>query len=178
MFEQKITQPTIETPRLQLRPLLTADAAMLRHYASEQSVARMTTSIPHPLPDGATEAFLDAVQADDRIEDAWAIDGSDTGLPALLGVIGLERLDRQQSEIGYWVAPQFWNSGVESEAVGAIVNANPHGARTMFGAVFQDNPASVRVLEKVGFEYLGPAEAYSVARGEVVPTWTYLRKLN
>ena len=59
-----------------------------------------------------------------------------------------------------------------------IVNANPHNAKTMFGAVFQNNPTSVRVLEKIGFEYLGPAEAYSVARGEVVPTWTYLRKLN
>jgi RimJ/RimL family protein N-acetyltransferase len=47
----------------------------------------------------------------------------------------------------------------------------------MFASVFQDNPASARVLTHCGFEYLGDAESYSVARESTVPTWTYLRKL-
>jgi len=42
--------------------------------------------------------------------------------------------------------------------------------------VFQDNPASARVLTNCGFEYIGDAEAFSVARNAKVPTWTYLRK--
>ena len=40
-----------------------------------------------------------------------------------------------------------------------------------------DNPASARVLTNTGFEYLGDAEAFSVARGSTVPTWTYLKRL-
>ena len=87
-------------------------------------------------------------------------------------------MDREQSEIGYWVAPAFWTRGIASEAVEAIVAANPHASRTLFGSVFQDNPASARVLTNAGFAYLGDAEAFSVARGAKVPTWTYLRKLD
>ena len=105
------------------------------------------------------------------------MDGSQTGLSELLGVVALERMDRAQSEIAYWVAPAFWNTGIASEAVEALVAANPHGARTLFGSVFQDNPASAKVLTHAGFEYIGDAEAFSVAREANVPTWTYLRKM-
>jgi RimJ/RimL family protein N-acetyltransferase len=61
--------------------------------------------------------------------------------------------------------------------VGALLAANPHGAATIFASVFQDNAVSARVLTNAGFEYLGDAEAWSVARGAPVPTWTYLKRL-
>jgi RimJ/RimL family protein N-acetyltransferase len=60
--------------------------------------------------------------------------------------------------------------------VRAPVRANPQGNRTIFAEVFQDNPGSARVLTNCGFEYLGDAETFSVARNARVPTWTYLRK--
>lgn len=104
------------------------------------------------------------------------MDGSPYGQAELMGLIGLERMDREQSEIGYWVAPAFWNTGFASEAVKGLVEANPQGNKTMFASVFQDNPASARVLTNTGFEYLGDAEAFSVARGAPVPTWTYLKR--
>ena len=104
------------------------------------------------------------------------------GLAEVLGVISLKRMDegkfnRDQSEIGYWVAPAFWNTGFASEAVRALVMANPQGNRTIFAEVFQDNPGSARVLTNAGFQYLGDAETFSVARNSRVPTWTYIRKL-
>jgi RimJ/RimL family protein N-acetyltransferase len=71
----------------------------------------------------------------------------------------------------------MWNTGFASEAVGALVAANPLENKTIFGSVFQDNPGSARVLTNAGFEYLGDAEAFSVARGAKVPTWTYLKRL-
>ena len=178
MFDQNADQKTIETARLRLRPLRDADAGLLQFYADDAQVARNTTSIPHPLPPGSVEALIARAHAPDRIEDVWAMDGAAAGLPELVGVIGLERMDRNQSEIGYWVAPAFWNAGIASEAVEGIVAANPHAARTIFGSVFQDNPASARVLTHAGFDYLGDAESYSVARTAMVATWTYLRKLD
>lgn len=177
MLERKIEQPTMTAKDVVLRPLQRADAGLLELYAGNAKVARMTTSIPHPLPPGATEAFLESAWSPERSEDVWAIDGTQSGLPALVGAIGLERMDRQQSEIGYWVAEPFWNAGIARAAVEAIVSTNPHGARTLFGSVFQDNPASARVLTHVGFEYLGDAEAFSVARSAKVPTWTYICNL-
>ena len=86
-------------------------------------------------------------------------------------------MDRAQSEVGYWVAPPFWNTGLASDAVKALVEANPLGDATMFASVFQDNQASARVLTNCGFAYIGDAEAFSVARNTCVPTWTYLKKL-
>ena len=58
-----------------------------------------------------------------------------------------------------------------------LVRENPMGDRTLFASVFQDNPASARVLTNCGFVYLGDAESWSVARGARVATWTYLRRM-
>jgi len=92
-------------------------------------------------------------------------------------VIELHQMDRGQSEIRYWVAPTMWNTGIASEVVRALIAANPQANATIFASVFQDNPSSARVLVNAGFEYLGDAESYSVARSAALPTWTYLKKL-
>jgi RimJ/RimL family protein N-acetyltransferase len=74
------------------------------------------------------------------------------------------------------VAPAFLKQGVASEVSASIIKANPMNNDTIFSAVFQDNPASARVLTNCGFEYVGDAEAFSVARNAKVATWTYIRK--
>ena len=176
-IEPIANQPVIEADRFLLRPLRKSDAGLISLYSSDERVARATRGIPHPLPPGSTEAFIARCLADDREEDTWVIDGTQSGLSEVLGVIGARRMDREQSEIGYWVAPAFWNTGIASEAVQALVAANPHKARTLFAAVFQDNPASARVLTNAGFDYIGDAEEYCVARDARVATWTYSLKL-
>lgn len=168
--------------RFVLRPVRKSDAGLFAMYAGDRRVAEATRSIPHPLPPGAAEAFVTRAQAHKGGEDVWVMDGSAFGLAEVLGVISLKRMDeakynRDQSEIGYWVAPAFWNTGFASEAVRALVLANPQKNRTIFAEVFQDNPGSARVLTNAGFQYLGDAETFSVARNARVPTWTYLRKL-
>lgn len=170
-------QPVVTSDRFILRPLRASDAGLITHYASEKRVAEMTSHLPHPYPPGAAEAFIDRMSASDRTEDAWAIDGTSSDAPELMGLISLTRMDRNQSEVGYWVAPPFWNTGLASEAVQALVLANPLGNRTMFASVFQDNPASARVLTHCGFEYIGDAESFSVARNTTVKTWTYLKRM-
>ncbi len=172
-----INQRVIETERFDLRPLRRSDKGVIELNTSDKRVARMTTSLPHPLPPGATEAFIARAMSDERTQDVWAMDGSKSGGSEVMGLIGLERLDRDQSEVEYWVAPAYWNTGLASQAVEALVRGNPQNNATMFASVFQDNPASARVLTHCGFEYLGDAESFCVARDATVPTWTYSRKL-
>jgi len=167
----------IPATRFALRPLRRSDAGLMTHYSSDRRVAEATTSIPHPLPPGTSEAFIERVTAPGSDEVVWAIDASDFGGGELLGILSLTRMDRNQSEIGYWVAPACWNAGFASEAVAALVAANPLGNKTFFGSVFQDNPVSARVLTNAGFDYLGDAEAFCVARNAKVQTWTYLKRL-
>ncbi|PIE12181.1 MAG: GNAT family N-acetyltransferase [Rhodobacterales bacterium] len=176
-FEKVISQPVIETERFDLRPLRNSDRGLVRLYAGDERVARNTSSIPNPLPPGAVQDFVRRAQEKERAEDVWVMDGLKSGGSEVMGVISLKRLDRNQSEIGYWVAPAFWNTGLASDAVAAILAANPLKNETVFASVFQDNAASARVLTNQGFEYIGDAETYSVARQANVATWTYLKKL-
>ena len=172
------TQGTIQTDRFELRPMRVSDMGLIELYASDERVAGMTSSIPHPLPPGTTEAFVNRCIAHERDEDVWVIDGHKSGGAEVMGLISLTRMDRDQSEVGYWVAPAYWNTKLASEAVQTLVNANPMANATMFSTVFQDNPAAAKVLTHCGFEYLGDAETFRVARDRPVATWTYTLKLN
>ncbi|ESW59066.1 MAG: acetyltransferase [Rhodobacter sp. CACIA14H1] len=178
-----LPEGAIAAGRFVLRPVRKSDAGLFAMYAGDKRVAEATRSIPHPLPPGAAEAFVTRAMQRGGDEDVWVMDGAASGLAEVLGVISLKRMDeakwnRGQSEIGYWVAPAFWNTGFASEAVRALIAANPQGSRTVFAEVFQDNPGSARVLTNAGFQYLGDAETFSVARNARVPTWTYIRKLD
>lgn len=179
-------QAEIDAGEFVLRSVRRSDAGLFALYAGDRRVAEATRSIPHPLPPGAAEAFVARAMAGGVAgqpeEDIWVMDGTKSKLPEVLGVISLKRMDeakynRDQSEIGYWVAPAFWNLGIASAAVQALVKANPQNNRTIFAEVFQDNPGSGRVLTNAGFKYLGDAESFSVARNSRVLTWTYICKL-
>jgi RimJ/RimL family protein N-acetyltransferase len=176
-------QPVITGETMVLRPLRGSDEGLIELYGSDERVARNTSTIPHPIPPGMTHAFVDRAINTDGSEYVWAMDASDHGGAELKGLISLKTMDRggrqgSQSEIGYWVAPAWWNTGTASAAVSALIAANPLANEAIFASVFQDNPASARVLTNAGFAYVGDAESFSVARNAKVATWTYIRKLD
>ena len=176
------TDGQIAAGRFVLRPVRTSDTGLIAHHAGDRRVAEATQNIPHPFPPGAAEAFVARAMNHERPGSVWVMDGAQSGLSEVLGVISLKPMEMKagqggQSEVAYWVAPAFWNTGIASEAVRALVAANPLADRTYFAEVFQDNPGSARVLTNAGFQYLGDAESFSVARGAQVQTWTYIRKM-
>ncbi|MBS1302772.1 GNAT family N-acetyltransferase [Loktanella sp. SALINAS62] len=173
---QPVGQSSYHAGRFILRPLRTSDTGLISMYASDPVLARGARSIPHPLPAGVIEAMIARASQADRTEDIWAMDGSNAGHAEVLGLVSLVRMDRAQSEVFFWVAPGFWNVGFATEALRTLLTANPHAARQYFAESFQDNPGSARVLTNCGFDYLGDAEAFSLARNAVVPTWTYMLK--
>jgi RimJ/RimL family protein N-acetyltransferase len=155
---------TIETERLVLRPLRPSDAGPITLHASDQRVARMTTSIPHPFPPGAAQAYIEGTLTGRRAEDAWAIDATPSDGEELIGVVGYKV---ESGELGYWVGPPSWNVGFATEAVRALV-AHLFTARALpriDATVFADNAASAAVLMKAGFRESGQSSGYSVARG-------------
>lgn len=172
----------IAAGRFVLRPVRRSDAGLIAHWTADRRLAEATQSIPHPLPPGAAEAFVARAMAPGAQGLHWVMDGSAGAMSEVLGVVSLKPMEPamrggRQSEIASWVAPAFWNTGIASEALAALIAANPLGDATWFAEVFQDHPAVARVLTNQGFGYLGEAEAYSVARGVRVPTWTYVRRL-
>lgn len=170
-------QPVIETERFDLRPVRQSDMGLWSLYIGDERVARMVPHVPHPLPPGAGEEWAARAMNPGRDKDFWAMDATKSGGSELMGIISLARVDEAQAEIGFWVGPPHWKTGAASDAVEALIAANPLNNRTMFASVFQDNKVSSRILLNSGFEYVGDAEAYSVARASIVPTWTYLKTL-
>lgn len=75
----------------------------------------------------------------------------------LLGGIGLHQLSdvyRRVAEIGYWLAEPFWGQGYATEAVKKLTDwgfAKLDIVRIQAG-VFEGNQASMRVLEKCGYQ--------------------------
>jgi len=179
MTTTSIDQPELVTLRLRLRRLAPSDAGLIQLYASDARVARMTTSIPHPYPPGGTEAFIARATSPSSRETVWALDtGTEAERNGLIGLISANATSDDAAEIGYWVAPAFWNAGYAGEAVDAVVREmTRRGFAAVTAQAFQDNVASVRVLSRAGFAYEGEGELYSVARGGMVPTFRYRRDL-
>jgi len=178
-MSETILQPAdIVTGRLRLRRFRRSDAALIELMASDRRVAWMTERVPHPYPPGLAAAFVERVSAGSPDETGWAIvadtgtrDGAENGL---IGTIML-RLDAPgAARVGYWLAPAFWGTGYASEALAGVVGfARAAGFRALTARVFQDNPASVKVLLHAGFAYVDDGEVYSLARGTMVPTHNY-----
>ncbi|CAN5793571.1 GNAT family N-acetyltransferase [soil metagenome] len=169
-------QPELVTPRLRLRRLRAADAAVIALHCGNPAVSRMTTSIPHPYPPGLAEAFVERVRR--RGETVWALDAGAGGGNGLIGLVALAPRGEAEAEIGYWVAPAFQGAGYASEAVEAVAgHAGSSGAAALRAQVFKDNLASARVLSRAGFAHEGDGAVYSVARGAVVATFRYRLEL-
>jgi len=176
MAELTAVQPEIVTERLRLRQLRPRDAGLIALYASDPRVAWATATIPHPYPPAAAERFVERALSAAAPERVWALDTGADGENGLVGTIALKPLGPGVAEIGYWVAPAFWNTGYASEAVeGLIGRAAGLGIAEFVAEVFQDNPASSRVLMHAGFDYVGEGEIFSLARGAMVPTFRYRR---
>lgn len=173
-----VDQRDLATPRLRLRRLVRGDAGLIHLYASDARVARMTSSIPHPNPPGSAEALIERVTGLGARETVWALDAGADGENGLIGLISLRPRPEDLGEIGYWVAPAFWNAGYAGEAVEAVARAAERlGMTALTAQAFQDNLPSARVLTRAGFAYVGEGELFSVARGATTPTFRYRRDL-
>ena len=79
-----------------------------------------------------------------------------------------------EPEISYWLGREFWGKGIATQALGLflqVVTSRPLTAR-----VAKDNLASIRVLEKNGFELDGEGKWFSNARGMEIDELVWVRK--
>ena len=157
------------TPRLLLRPGFPEDAPALADAIADQAIARNLANVPWPYRMRDAEAFLASPR--DPILPSLLIFERTRGAPQLVGACGLGRRPSGAVEMGYWIARAFWGRGYATEACAALVEiARALGLDSIEGSHFIDNPASARVLEKLGFESLHiVAPRMSCARGAEVP---------
>lgn len=157
------------TPRLLLRPGFPEDAPALAVAISDKAIVRHLTTAPWPYRMRDAEAYLASPR--DPVLPSLLIFERTSRAPQLIGACGLGRRPSGAVEMGYWIAKPFWSRGFATEACAALIEiARTLGLTQVEGAHFLDNPASARVLEKLGFEPVGiVAPRMSCARGMEVP---------
>jgi [ribosomal protein S5]-alanine N-acetyltransferase len=151
-------QPSLTTARLLLRPFGPADAPAVQKLAGDFKIADTTALMPHPYPDGAAEAWIASLppEFETRTHVTFAVVRRDGG--ELVGAAGLRiEATHARADLGYWIGVPFWGQGYATEAARALVD---YGFQSLLlnrisAEHLTRNPASGRVLQKIGMTYEG-----------------------
>ena len=150
--------PTLGTARLVLRPFTADDAAAVEPLVRAREVADTTLTIPHPYPAGGAAAWIGghaaAWEAGARL--VYALTARADG--AIVGAMGLAIVaEHRRAELGYWVGVPWWNQGYATEAGHALLAHafGPLALHRVQAHHFTRNPASGRVMQKLGMRHEG-----------------------
>lgn len=141
-----------------LRPFAAADAPAVQRLAGDRRVADTTLNIPHPYHDGMAEEWIAGREGEYARGEGASYAITDRATEALLGAIGLHLHPRfHRAEMGYWIGVPYWNRGYASEAGRAVLRFGFEtlDLRRIYAAHFARNPASGRVLQKLGMQREG-----------------------
>jgi RimJ/RimL family protein N-acetyltransferase len=147
------------TSRLVLRKFKPADADRVRQLAGDKAIARTTLSIPHPYKKGVADTWIKSLkkQTADKRNVVWAVTLKAT--KELIGSISLKDVNvrHQRAEIGYWIGRPYWNQGYATEAAQAVLHCGftQLKLKRIFGHHFANNPASGRIMQKIGMQHEG-----------------------
>ncbi len=153
----------IETERLTIDPLTSRDAKDLATITSRPDVARMTGSIRPDWTEADAAAWIEQGRWRGKSGMRMAIRLKDG---TLIGKIGAGPV--KDHDFGYLLAEEYWSKGYITEAARAFLSAYTarFDVHTLTASCFDDNPASARVLKKLGFVKTDVGMAQSKARLE------------
>ena len=161
-------QRVLETERLRLRQLRPDDAAVIQRLAGAREIADTTLTVPHPYAASDAETFIE------KITEAWREGRACTCAierradDAFVGIVGLA-IDREheRAELGYWIGVPYWTQGYATEASRRLVafGFDELGLNRIQAHHLSRNPASGRVLEKIGMQHEGRIREYIIKWG-------------
>lgn len=162
-----MSEPTrLDTERLVLRPFTLEDAIEVQRLAGHRDIASTTWNIPHPYEDGMAEEWISTHQ--ETFEQGKGVvyaitlkDGKLIGAISLMAMI-----EGHQAELGYWIGKPYWNRGYCTEAGKELLRYgfDVLGLNRIHSSYMARNPASGRVMQKLGMSYEG-------ARKQHVKKW-------
>jgi len=159
--------PTLRTDRLALRACTALDAPVVQRLAGDRRVASTTLTIPHPYEDGMAEEWIASHSPRWEARDflALAVTKEEEGL---IGAISLDlSLPHRRAELGYWIGVPFWSLGYATEASRTLIafGFEELGLNRIEAHYLTRNPASGRVLEKLGMTHEGVRRQHTVKWG-------------
>jgi RimJ/RimL family protein N-acetyltransferase len=182
----------IETKRLWLRWPRVQDAVAIARLAGDKDVADMVGILPHPFPSGEGEKLVFEARKANAVGSQVKFALTDRRKPDLfMGIAGSRILSSEKNgnlraSFGYWLGKPYWGQGYATEAAHGLIDAifAYTDVTELESSIRVINPASRRVAEKCGFQFIGsdmwdaPALKSRVAVDRFLlsrSTWTSLK---
>ena len=164
----------IRTQRLFLRPTFPEDWREVLAGIGEEAIVRNLARAPWPYREEDARQFCASAFAPAAPSLLVTVPGP-AGAPVIGGCGYGPRDDSDELELGYWIARSHWGRGFATEAARAVCGlARAVGIGRLGAGHFADNPASGRVLRKVGFRPIDAMrERYSRGRDGNSPCVEY-----
>ena len=167
----KKTACQLTTDRLILRPWQESDAETLYKYASDPEIGPAADWPPHT----SVEDSLEVIRTVFSAPETYAVVLKETGEP--VGSIGLlfgegshvAGILPDEAEIGYWTGKPYWGRGLMPEAVRCLLYYcfTDLGISAVWGAYYDGNMKSRRVMDKCGFRFHHTEEGKMSSLGDV-----------
>lgn len=168
--------PQLSTSNCTLRQIKVSDAPDLYDYFSKEEVMQYYDLDPLTSPQQAKQiiaAWQHRWEKDEGVR--WGI--SLHSSPTLIGTIGFHNwsLNHRKTEVGGDLSPQFWNKGLMSECLLAVLEYGfvEMNFNRIEALVNVDNLASCKVLEKINMKQEGQLRHYRFYRGKFIDVLIY-----
>jgi [ribosomal protein S5]-alanine N-acetyltransferase len=147
-----------------LRPVEMSDKADLARLANNIKIwNNVRDEFPHPYTEKDAESFINLCKtAKNAAKFAIIWNGQFVGM---IGLIFSQALNYSKSaELGYWIGEPFWGKGIGTKALSEIVKYGFEELelKRIFANVLEYNKASMKMLEKCGFEFEGIGKSASL----------------
>lgn len=177
-----VGQPTLETPRLILRPFTPSDAPTVAKLAGTREIADATIPIPHPDSEPHARDWIarNIEGCSPRKEVVFAV-VTKTDMQ-LVGAVGLRDIDHEhgQAELGFWIGVDWQGRLYATEAAHVLLQFGFQtlGLNRIYAHHLLSNPASGHVLKRIGMTHEGVLRERVRKRGvfEDVAVLSILRK--
>ncbi|MCC1491201.1 GNAT family N-acetyltransferase [Cognatishimia sp. F0-27] len=134
---------------LTLRGWALSDAPEFRRLLDDPSVwAHMPTAKPEPLDRSVAETLITlSNDAAHHVVRAICVRGRP------VGQVRLERLSDGSVEVSYWIGRAHWGGGIATRALRKLLDEHDGSETRLIARIHRDNPASARVVGKLGFVF-------------------------
>jgi RimJ/RimL family protein N-acetyltransferase len=159
----------LELGDLKVRSWRKDDLKALVHHANNAKIAaNLRDQFPHPYTRRDGIDFLEYAHTQEP-EVSFAIEVAGEAVGGVGFLLGRD-IARMSAEMGYWLSEQFWGRGIVTRAVTAMSDwaFDNYRLTRVFAMAFAHNVASIRVLEKSGFEREGVMRRSAIKNGVVL----------
>jgi RimJ/RimL family protein N-acetyltransferase len=155
---------------VELRPIEEADVPFLQRLMNDPRV-REGIGAYEPLNEVAEQEWFESASEDDDVHLLICADGDPVGSIGL----HLKHDAWGNAEVGYSVVPSAWGNGYATDALRTLCRYafDERRLNKVTARAYETNPASNRVLEKVGFEQEGTFRREAYVDGEFVDLHRY-----